>query len=123
MIWIFVSLLTIILVELFLRLPLISAARGIAKTARRAGRTLGRRKASDHWKEKASQAYAVRMAKGTLVLALGLGVIAVVGALLSMASERIAPGTTAALLSWVGLLVSLVVATVYVIVRQRLVRS
>ncbi len=122
MIWVLVSLLTVVLVELFLRLPLIDAARGIARTARRAGRTLGRRNASDHWKEKASQAYAIRMMRGTGVLAFGLGVIAVVGALLSMAGEQIAPGTTAALLSWPGLLISLVVATVYVVVRQRFVR-
>ncbi|MFQ5622526.1 MAG: hypothetical protein ACE5FS_03930 [Paracoccaceae bacterium] len=122
MTWALVGLLTAVLVEMFLRLPLVAAARAVALTGRRAARTLGTRGASDHWKEKASRAYAGLMLKGSLVLAGGLGLIAVAGTLLTLAAERLAPGTTAALLSWPGLLLSLVVATVYVMARQRLVR-
>lgn len=124
MIWAFTSILTVILVELFLRLPLIETAIGIGETARRAMRTLRARGASDHWKEKASQAYAVRMFRATLVLAACLGLIAAVGAILTIGMEKIVPGFGAALLSWSGLIVSLAVATLYMVARSyRVARS
>lgn len=122
MIWVFTALLTIILVEIFLRLPLVSTARGIVVTARRAMRALARRGASDHWKELVSRAYAGRMLRATLVLAGGLGLMAVVGGALSLGVERLVPGFGAALISWPGLVVSLIAATAYVMARARFVR-
>lgn len=122
MTWVLVSLLTVILVEMFIRLPLIRTAVGVADIGRRATRALMAKNVSDHWKERASRAYAGRMMRGSFVLAGGLGLIALVGTALTLGGERIAPGLAEALLSWVGLLVSLVVATVYVVVRQKIVR-
>ena len=98
MIWFLTGILTIVLVEAFVRLPLIPTARGIADTARRAVRTLSARGASDHWKEKASRAYAGRMMRATLILAGGLGLIGILGLVLSIGMERLAPGFSAALI-------------------------
>lgn len=123
MIWVFTGILTVILVELFLRLPLIATARSIGITARKAAHILGARGVSDHWKEKASQAYAGKMMRATLILAGGLGLIGVVGTVFSLGVETIAPGFSSALLSWPGLVASLVVATVYVMLRSRFVRG
>ncbi len=123
MIWVFTGVLTVILVELFLRLPLISTARGIGNTARKAARALSARGVSDHWKEKVSQAYAGKMARATLILAGGLGLIGIVGTLFSLGVDMFAPGFSTALLSWTGLVVSFAVATVYVILRSKFVRG
>ena len=119
MTWVLTGILTVMLVELFLRLPLIVTAVAIVVTARRAMRTLQRRGASDHWKEKASQAYAVRMLRATIMLAACLGVVAIAGAILALGMERLAPGFGLTLLSWAGLIISLAVATVYVMARTR----
>ncbi len=120
--WFFTALLTIFLVELFLRLPLLGAARAVARTGRRAAHVLGAKRVSDHWKEKATQAYAGRMLKAAFVLVGGLGLFVALGTALTLGAERLVPGTAAALLSWPGLFISLVVATAYVMARQRLVR-
>jgi len=122
MIWVLAAVLTVVLVEVFLRLPVIVTAIAISATARRAMRTLRRRGASDHWKEKASQAYAVLMLRATFILAVSLAVVAVVGTILTLAMERIAPGFFETLLSWAGLLSSLIIATVYLMARARFVR-
>lgn len=123
MIWILIGILTAILVEIFLQLPLIETARGIGITARKAVRILRARGVSDHWKEKASQAYAGKMMRATLVLAGGLGVIIAIAVILSFGMESLAPGFGSALISWPGLVVSLVVATLYVMLRKRFVRG
>lgn len=122
MTWVLTGILTVVLVELFLRLPLIVTAVAIGATARRAMRTLQRRGASDHWKEKASQAYAVKMLRATCILAGCLALVAIVGTILTLGTERLLPGFGLALLSWAGLFISLVVATVYVMARARFVR-
>lgn len=118
--WGFTAALTLLLVELFLRLPLLTAVREAARTGRRAVRAMAAKKASDHWKEKAVQACAGRMAKAALVLAGGLALIAAAGTVLTLAAERLLPGTTAILLSWPGLVLSLAVATAYVMARPYL---
>jgi len=122
MTWVLVSILTVVLVEIFIRLPLIRSAKGVAAVGRRATRTLMAKNVSDHWKEKASRAYAGRMMKSSVVLAGGLGLIAGVGAVLTSGGEIIAPGLTKALLSWTGLAVSFLAATFYVLARKKFVR-
>ncbi len=118
---ILVVILTVVLIELFLRLPLLSAAKSVIATAQRAAKTLRRKGASDHWKEKSSQAYAGRMLKGAALLALGLGAIIIVAwALLSIA-DRFVPDTTAFTLSGLGLVISLIAAIAYVWMRRRFV--
>ena len=117
-----IALISLLLVELFLRLPLIASARAVLASARRAGRILGRRRASDRWKERASRILALRMLRGALALAASLAVLLAAGAALLWSAERIAPGTGRAMFGLPGLLLSLAVACGYAIGRGRLAR-
>ncbi|MGR3762394.1 hypothetical protein ACUXV3_20010 (plasmid) [Roseobacteraceae bacterium NS-SX3] len=120
MIWAAVALITICLTELFLRLPLVAAARSVLDTSRRAARVMRARAISDHWKEKAVQAYAGLMLKAGLRLLAGLGAVALAGAGLAALAEVLVPGTAAALLSGPGLLVSAAAAAGYLAARRQL---
>lgn len=123
MIWLLIAILTVVLVELFLRLSLVDVAKGVAQTGRRAVRTLGKRNASDHWKEKASRIYAVQMLGASFSLAWRLGLIIVVAAILIIALEPIVPGIGAGFIRWQGIIISIAAATAYVMLRSRFVRQ
>ena len=105
-----------------MQLPLLAAVRNASLIGRRAARAMAAKKASDHWKEKAVQAYAARMSRAALMLAGGFGLIAAVGWGMMLGAEWLAPGTTTALFSFPGLLLSMVAAIIYMIARQRFVR-
>lgn len=119
--WIFTVIITVILVELFLRLPLISTAVAVSETAKRATKTM-KRKASDHLKERAIQLCALRMLSASLVLFIGLFVLAIAAYVLCLTAEHVSAGTIETLVSFKGLLVSLVFASFYIFARQRITR-
>lgn len=121
MTWLLVGIFTIILVELFLRLPLLGAAQNVFHTGQRATRTLSKRNASDHWKEKACKSYALQMFKNSFVLVGGLALIGIVGAVLAVGVEKLLPGTNTTLASWEGLLFSFFIASIYLALRLRVV--
>ncbi|PWE32979.1 hypothetical protein DDZ14_07770 [Maritimibacter sp. 55A14] len=123
MTWVLTIVITVLLVELLLRLPLLAEARAVAATARRAAHVVGARGISDHWKEKAVPAYAGRMLRASLMLLVWLGLIGLAGTVLTLLADRLAPGTSGTLLSGGGLALSLIAATAHVLLRQRLVRG
>jgi len=106
-------------VELALRLPLLTPAGRIAATSQKALRMMANGAVSDHWKERAMLAYAGRTfaAVGLFVLALAalLGALAVI----ALSIDVIAPGFSAFLVSLPGLGLTLVAATVWMLVRRR----
>ena len=101
-----------------MRLPLLRAAGGVVRAGRKAGRVLGARGVSDHWKEKAMGAYARQSFVSTGLLALLLGLILGLAALLVLGFGLIAPGFAGFLLGWQGLLFSLLCASAWAWARQ-----
>ena len=121
--WLFTAALTVVLVELLLRLPLIPAAREVAETGRLAVHVMSSTAISDHWKEKAARAYSARMLGASLKLLAGLGAVGLMATLSIIAGEWVWPGVSELLFTWAGLVASLVIAAVYVMVRQRIGRN
>lgn len=119
MAWALLVLGTIAVAELFLRLPIAAAARGILGTARRAQRTIRSARISDHWKEKVLLAYAARLFAGSLRI-FGLVVLAVLPlALLAGLGAAAGIDLGPQLTRLPGILVSVAVACGYVVLRRR----
>jgi hypothetical protein len=118
MTWLAVGIVTILLVEVFLRLPLISTAGKVLQISQKAAHIMRAKGVSDHWKERAIQAYSGRLLKASFLLIIGLGVIFFAGYLLTLGAEQIAPGTLVLLLSFWGIVFSVVIAILYVYLRQ-----
>lgn len=118
MTWLAVGIVTILLVEVFLRLPLISTARKVLHIGQKASHIMRAKRVSDHWKERAVQAYSGRLLKASFLLIAGLGAIFFAGTLLTLGAEKIAPGTLVLLFSLWGIVFSIVIAILYVYLRQ-----
>jgi len=118
MIWLAAAGLCCILVEVFDRLPLLQTARSIATVARKSIRVISSNAISDHWKEKAVTAYSLAMMKhtamalGMLILFLGIVGIAIV------AGRVVSLDLHAFLITWQGVVYSVLVAAVYAKVRR-----
>ncbi|MDU8928863.1 sulfotransferase [Alisedimentitalea sp. MJ-SS2] len=105
--------LTLVLVQVALRLPLARAAGAIAGPSLRSVAVMRARGISDHWKERAMKLYAWRTLKGVAGFTALLALLAflAVGAGLLIASA--VPGFVAFSLGWQGLAVTLVAATLW----------
>jgi hypothetical protein len=104
-------------IELFRRLRLAAAVLRLARVAQRAIRLL-RRRASDHWKEKALLAIAGRMLLAALVAG-GLLALAALPMLAAVLLDRpLGLGSTAVLLDWSGRLTLLAFGVCYVVFRR-----
>ncbi|MEM7025993.1 MAG: hypothetical protein AAF637_25940 [Pseudomonadota bacterium] len=121
--WVLTALLCVLLVELALRLPFTAVVRILGRSSNRALHTLRAKSVSDHWKEKAMGAYArttflmsLKLAS-LLVLLLGVAVIAIVGL------EQIFKGFQGFIVGWQGLGFSVVVASLYLTVRGKLLHG
>ena len=122
--WLLAAALCVALVELVLRLPIVTVGQRAASIGQRAGRVLRAPRVSDHWKEKALLAYARRLMGNTLLLTALLLVIVLVAVALVALGDRIVPGFAAFVMGWQGILATLVLATAYALLRARLpVRS
>ena len=123
MTWLAVAIVTILLVEVFLRLPLISTAGKVLHIGQKAAHIMRTKGVSDHWKERAVQAYSGRLLKASFLLIAGLGVIFFAGYLLTLAAEQIAPGTLILLLSLWGIVFSVLIAILYVYLRRLMLKG
>ncbi|MEM1057662.1 MAG: sulfotransferase [Verrucomicrobiota bacterium] len=98
-------------VEIFIRLGVLTRAQEVNRLSRRSIRTIGYKRASDHWKEKAVGAYAVRMMGASLLLGLGM----VVAVLPFLVAGFATLNTTEPYLHFVSGLVGIVACTAFAI--------
>lgn len=118
MTWILTIVLSIILVELIIRLPFRSVLSTAETITRKALHTLGAKSVSDHWKEKALLAYAATLFASSMKL---FGLILIVGLIVALStwvSDFFGYELGHFLFSWTGILFSSVVATTYFIMRK-----
>lgn len=121
--WALLAVCSIAFVELFLRLGTFRRVQLMNGLARKAKWVVLSPKISDHWKEKVLPAYSLRLMGNSLMMFATL-----VGAvspflLSSLIGDPMGLGFTALVASWLGILVSCLVAMAYVVVRGRLVRA
>ena len=119
--WLWVIVASCLAAELFARLPFEPVVSRMTRCGARASRIVSSRRISDHWKEKILPSYAMRMGRHTLTLALYFALLAVLVGAVVFAAEAVAPDAARLLTSAAGLAASFVVATVYYLVRRRLV--
>lgn len=107
--------------EIFLRLPILDRIEALSAGARRALAVIRSPSISDHWKEKAVLAYALRSAGLSLAIGGLILVIALACAVPVMAIDAFGGKAAAFLLSPVGLGVTAASSVVYALARTRLV--
>lgn len=118
--WVFLIVLCALLVELVLRLPFVSALQALQRTSRRAMAVVTAKRISDHWKEKAMGAYASRTFIASAQIAGLLAIVLGVATLLVLAFDWFWAGFQTFILGWVGLVSSVVAASLYIIIRKKL---
>lgn len=123
MTWLLTAVLCVVVVELFVRLPLLSVFSQIDVIARKALHTLGAKSVSDHWKEKVLLAYAVSLFGSIAKLAGYLLAIGVVAVFYIFTIDLLGAKVGEFITDWRGILYSLVVATLYSAVRKFYVRT
>jgi hypothetical protein len=116
--WVLTTVLCVILVEFAVRIPLPGVISDISTVARKAIRTLGARHVSDHWKEKVMLAYACSLFTSTMKLAGLLVAIGAVAAVFILLSGYFGIRIGDFLVTWTGILLTLVVATAYYSARK-----
>lgn len=121
--WIVVICVSCLAAELFMRLPFEFTVLRMARCGARASHIIASRRISDHWKEKAMPVYAGRMARCTLTLTLYFAVLGAAVGGVFLAADAIAPETGRFLSSMTGLMAGFLAATVYYLLRRRLVRA
>lgn len=112
--WILTAVLTVLVVEVALRLPFVAVMTRLARSTGKALRTVSSKAISDHWKEKALGAYARTTFVSSLKLAGLLAAVLAIAAILMVAFDRVSGGFQDMLLGWRGLTLSLVLASLYV---------
>ena len=113
---------TLISVEIFFRLPVISTARLTADCAARSSRVMQSKHISDHWKERALPMYSQRMMAATLKLAAYIFIVLSPFLVIWVLTLPLNASFATLLTSLVGIGVSMVVAFVYAMLRRQLVR-
>jgi len=121
--WLLLILLSAVLVELLVRLPLISPLRVISRSSRQAMRLAVAGSISDHWKERAMGAYARRTLQASCRLAALLMLAGLAAAAIVLTFGLLSAGFEAFVLGWRGIASSLVSASVYAVLRRFLVRG
>lgn len=121
-VWLFGAVACCLATELVLRLPIVPPALAIMKLGARASRVIASRRISEHWKERSSQAYALRMGRSTLALTLWVALFAGAVAALVLGAEQVQPGVLPLLESLPGLAFAFGVSFLYYRVRTSLAR-
>jgi len=119
--WLLALLASVVVVELVLRLRVLGRIAEVNRSYARSLRVV-RRKASDHWKEKAMLGCSARTMQASALLLLSLVVIALPLAFLCMISFGDGQPFYEFLISLPGLLGLTVMAAAYAFVRSRLAR-
>lgn len=112
-----------VLVELALHLPLLEPLKGLSRSSNRALHVVTAKAVSDHWKEKAMRAYAQKTFLASAKLAGLLAVVLGTAAILVVVLDRLSDGFQAFILSWTGLGLSVVAASLYVMARKAILRG
>lgn len=118
--WLLTVVLCVLLVEVVLRLPFFRVLRELEGILRKAMRVVRARSVSDHWKEKVVPAYAGRMFTATLRLAALLLAVGVPAVVLIWLFDRLNASYDGFIVSWTGILFSILVASTYAVLRRRL---
>lgn len=120
MIWALTAVLCVLVVECAWRMPFAPALAGLHRTALRAMRLARLQGVSDRRKEKAMRIYAGAMMAGTMRLAGLLGLLFGAGGALALVFDRIVPNFSAFLSSGRGVMITLVIASGYLVLRKGL---
>jgi hypothetical protein len=126
MTYLILGLLSIIAVELFLRLPVLNPIRKLIQTSQKATKVLSSSHISDHWKEKVLQRYSFEMAKASL--SIGVGIVIIFSILIGIAylMDMLLNGKTSTLnfaMTTEGIVIALLASTAYVYIRKRFVSA
>ena len=116
--WVLCAILCGLLVECALRLPFAQVLTNLRRTMGKALYVLSAERVSDHWKEKAMAAYALATMRGSLTLAGFLLLLAAIGLLAISAFDQIFGTFQAFMASWQGVVVSILLASLYLVVRK-----
>jgi hypothetical protein len=119
--WLLASIICIILIEFVVRIPLPSVTSDINTVVRKALRILGAKSVSDHWKEKVILSYAATLFLSTLKLTGLLLAIGAVAVLLISTFDYFGAEVGNFLISWAGILFTIVMASAYFTIRKMLV--
>lgn len=118
MTWILTTVLCIIVIEFAVRIPLPEVISEISIVAHKALHILGAKSVSDHWKEKVMLSYAGSLFLATMKLGALLIAIAAVAILLIFIFDYSGVRIGNFIVSWTGMLFSVVVATAYYTIRK-----
>jgi len=110
--------LCIILVEFAIRLPFPKIISEISEVARKAVHILVAKSVSDHWKEKVMLAYARCLLMSTVKLAGILIAVISLAFLLIFVFDYLGGEVGAFIISWGGILFTMLVATIYFSIRK-----
>lgn len=116
--WVLTTVLCVILIEFVVRIPLQAIVSEINTVVRKALHTLGAQSVSDHWKEKVMLAYASSLFTSTMKLAGFLVAVGAVAFLLIFVFDYLGATMSDFIVSWVGIIFSIVVATAYFTIRK-----
>lgn len=119
--WLLALVASVVVVEIFIRLRVLERIAEVNRSYARSLRAV-RRKASDHWKEKAMLGCSARTMKASALLLLSLIAISLPLLLLGMVSFDDGPTFMEFLISLPGLIGLTAMATAYAFLRSRLVR-
>lgn len=118
MTWISVAILSVLIIETGLRLPLSAVLMEMNMVARKAIHILGAKAISDHWKEKVMLAYAFSLFKNTAIIAGFMLLIAAIVIVFIAVCNYLGVATGEFILSWVGIVFSCIVAMLYFKIRK-----
>lgn len=121
--WFLTLLVSLLLVELALRLPFASVVATAGRSGTRALHVVRAKAISDHWKEKAMAAYARSTFLASVQLVGLLAVLFAAALLLVVALERVSGGFQGFILGWRGIAFSVAAASLYVVARRSFARG
>ena len=121
--WAVLALGTVLVVESFLRLPLMASVKNLQVLLGKILGTLKSSTISDHWKEKVLPAYAGKLFIISIKL-FALVLIAILPMLfIGFLGDRMGLSILHLLSSWVGILISTVIAFIYIFLRKRVIST
>lgn len=120
--WILTVVFCAILIEIALRLPFARSLSRLTRCSTRALHVLRAKHVSDHWKELAMGAYARETFVCSAKIGIFLGFILAVATVVAFGLDLLFAGFAAFILSWTGIALSLIAASLYIIGRRVVVR-
>lgn len=121
MIWVLVVVTGAVAVELVMLLPIVQASAAILQTSRKSLHVISSRRISDCWKEKATQQYSKILLAQVLRLAFYFALFGLCLFTLLALADMFMPGFSRYMMSPGGMLAVTLTATLYFLLRKRLV--